>query len=152
MSKTDHAHHDLMLRCPATLHTVDDVDAALIRLLDTLGVTERRFEMRIVCREALLNAVIHGSDQHADRTIEIQIDADADALQLRIADEGTGFLHTGTHHIPTAIADGGRGLPLMHHYSDELMFNAAGNEVTMRFHFGGDPHHVTAPELEENAP
>jgi CheY-like chemotaxis protein/anti-sigma regulatory factor (Ser/Thr protein kinase) len=110
--------------------------------------------------EALLNAYYHGtlevsselkdidrddfqtvSEQrrlqspYCDRRIEVRVELHPQDVTLSIRDDGPGF-------DPTTLPDPldadnqdrpcGRGVMLMRSFMDEVSFNAAGNEVTMR--------------------
>ena len=57
-----------------------------------------------------------------------------DSARFVISDEGAGFdtsIASSSKEAESMHGDGGRGLMLMHTFMDEVVFNEAGNQVTM---------------------
>jgi serine/threonine-protein kinase RsbW len=97
------------------------------------------FSVRLALEEALVNAIKHGNQMDRSKTVRIAYRLLPDHLEIHITDEGTGFDPCEVPD-PTAVENlerpCGRGLMLMKHYMSEVVFNARGNSVLMRKHFG----------------
>lgn len=71
---------------------------------------------------------------YKDRQIFVEASASKKEIKIVIRDEGKGF---DTSKVPDKVdgdlfaAESGKGLVLMKSFADELIFNEAGNEVTM---------------------
>jgi len=74
------------------------------------------------------------SEPYKDRTVHVEASASKSELRITVADQGKGF---NIEHVPkpedskVLDTESGRGLVLMASFTDELIFNDAGNEVTM---------------------
>jgi serine/threonine-protein kinase RsbW len=124
--------HGFRARLSATLESIDAADAAVTGFLSEHDVPVDRFAVRILLREALLNAVTHGSDACPAREVRLELARDDDALVLTVVDDGPGFdwrQHSGEHDT---LGDGGRGLALMLLFAAQVTFNERGNAVTLR--------------------
>lgn len=123
--------HDsgLRMRMAASLESIDEADAALIALLDDLQAPVDRFAIRILLREAVLNAVTHGSGSNPAKTVECRVEAGPSGLSLDVWDDGPGFDWRGAPRELDITGDGGRGLPLMRTYATEMTYNDKGNHL-----------------------
>jgi anti-sigma regulatory factor (Ser/Thr protein kinase) len=125
------------------------------------GVTNEQEQLRVAValEEALLNAIIHGNLQvtselrersddafrnlverrrrdpeYASRRVRLNCDVDADRARIVIRDEGPGF---DVRRLPDPrdpcylTRASGRGVLLMRTFMDEVVYNDAGNEVTL---------------------
>ncbi len=86
--------------------------------------------------EAVNNAIIHGNKSDVEKKVCIDIDANGNAMKIRIKDEGEGFDYKKVPD-PTAPENieniHGRGVFLMTKLSDDIKFNQNGTEVEMTF-------------------
>ena len=122
----------MLVRMPATLDSIDEADAAISGRLERVVPPSDLFAARIILREAVLNAVTHGSGNDACKQVEVAVEFDKDGVTMKVRDEGAGFdwaRATGDFDI---TGDGGRGLALMRIYSSDMTFNASGNCVVLR--------------------
>jgi CheY-like chemotaxis protein/anti-sigma regulatory factor (Ser/Thr protein kinase) len=72
-----------------------------------------------------------------DRRIYVDLQVSPSEARFLIRDEGTGFIRAGMPERgdPRGLQrGGGRGLVLMRNFMDEVLFNEAGNEVTLVKH------------------
>ncbi|MGB7325817.1 MAG: response regulator [Rubripirellula sp.] len=71
---------------------------------------------------------------YKDRHVHVEATASKDEIRVVVRDEGKGF---NTSELPSREdaqvldTESGRGLVLMRSFTDELIFNSTGNEVTM---------------------
>lgn len=74
------------------------------------------------------------SEPYKDRLVHVEASASKDEIRILIRDQGKGF---NTSEIPVGgdpkllDTESGRGLVLMASFTDELIFNEKGNEVTL---------------------
>jgi len=94
---------------------------------------ENRSGLMIVLRELLLNALIHGNKNVAERHIKCRIEKLEKArLRIEVEDEGSGFayqsidmrLPENPRHLKR------RGYVLINALSDRIEFNSSGNCIT----------------------
>lgn len=74
------------------------------------------------------------SSPYKDRRIFVMADLDRTQVRFNIRDEGPGFDHAAVPTPEEVVASGelqGRGLAKMHLFTDELLFNDEGNQVTL---------------------
>jgi anti-sigma regulatory factor (Ser/Thr protein kinase) len=119
----------------ATLENIDRADKLVCAFLDALRVAVDRFAVRLLAREALLNAVMHGSQLDPCREARFTIGCDDEAVVMTVEDDGPGFDWRAHRGIRSERASGGRGVSLMRLYATEVFFNATGNCVTLRRRF-----------------
>lgn len=84
--------------------------------------------------EALTNAIEHGNAEDESKIVEIEAVWEGTELNLRIKDEGEGFL---AEDVADPRCGGGifgargRGLLLMRKMMDSVIYNDRGNEVSL---------------------
>lgn len=121
-----------------------DVDAghnAIEQLMSALAEShwEGRdsFHIQMAAEEAMVNAVMHGNKQAADKSVEIEFRVSPQTVYMRFRDQGDGF-------CPDTLPDprddahlectNGRGVMLINEMMNEVTYNKCGNEVTMIKH------------------
>jgi serine/threonine-protein kinase RsbW len=117
---------------PAAARSVqDDIE----RSLKDLHYDERDiFSVKLALEEALVNAIKHGNQMDRTKKVRIHYCITARRLEIDIADEGPGF---APDDVPDPMAPEnlerpcGRGLLLMRHYMNEVIFHPPGNRITM---------------------
>ena len=87
------------------------------------------FDVILVMREALTNAVKYGSGENSKKKIKYSLKIQSDSLIMRVEDEGKGFdwkkkLKKG---IPMTDSSNGRGLAIMKSYFHIIEYNKKGN-------------------------
>lgn len=123
------------MRLPATLDHIDRADEELGRFLTGLKRPIDLFAVRILLREALLNAITHGCGQNPDLEVDVTIEVDEAGVVLTVCDPGPGFAWADRPLQFDIAGDGGRGLPIMHTYASNVRYNTVGNEVCLRREF-----------------
>lgn len=97
--------------------------------------TADRFNLVLVLKEALTNAVEHGNQFDQAKKVHCLVQLSTKQLLIRIRDEGSGF------EVPKVFSkqnkdlyrERGRGLIIISEYSDKVEFNDRGNEITLIF-------------------
>jgi len=127
---------DIQRTFPAT---AEDVDAMLREIMDALE--KNRFpvgdydEIRLALREALNNAVKHGSGFNAGKKVHVTVRCNLnDGFWISIRDEGAGF---DPDKIPNPTEPenlerfSGRGLFMIRELMDDVKFSDRGREIQM---------------------
>lgn len=76
---------------------------------------------RLCVEEALANAVRHGNQQDPNLSVRIEIEDEDDVCEIRVYDEGNGF-RPDDIALPDSEQIGGRGICLMRHYMEEVVY------------------------------
>lgn len=135
---------------PAILSSVDQAVADSLCFLEERAPQERLFDLKLLLREALLNAVVHGSGADPEKSIQCGLSQDENRLLITVQDNGPGFdwrARMGVEPAPDATS--GRGLMIMKLYSDGVSFNSTGNAVTIIKKF--QPVHAPFPPETKTA-
>jgi serine/threonine-protein kinase RsbW len=120
------------IRFGASLTLVDQAVAETVDFIHSRNVTGSLFEVKLLLREALLNAVIHGSHMNPQQTVTLELLVADGRLTLSVTDQGPGFgWRARLINLPSPEAESGRGLSIMTIYADDVRFNDAGNNVTL---------------------
>jgi serine/threonine-protein kinase RsbW len=101
-----------------------------------------QFSRKIYCKiylatiEAVNNAIIHGNQCDASKTVTITFKIDEDRYIVSIKDEGPGFDFTSVSDPRSSkniYKETGRGIFIMKQYSDKVKFNKEGTLVKLIF-------------------
>jgi len=113
------------------------VENAIEEVTNEIGITQDNYGKILVSTlEAVNNAILHGNQSLAEKTVDIEISFKNNELKIKVTDEGIGF-------IPEMVPDptvpeniellSGRGVFLMSRLADEIKYSKKGNTVTMIF-------------------
>ena len=135
---------DEALVLPSTLSTVETVEAKVTEYAEKAGFDEdTASQLAMVCREAAVNAVLHGNKKDPGKHVNARFTLTADALSIQIADQGGGF---DPSDVPDPLSPegllrpSGRGIFLMRAIMDEVNFRqlSPGTEITLVKHRNRD--------------
>jgi serine/threonine-protein kinase RsbW len=96
--------------------------------------------MLVAVTEAVNNAIQHGNKYDPDKKVIISHEVEPDQISFIITDEGTGFDFmnlpdpTDPDHLEKPT---GRGVFLMKHLADQIIFSENGRVVELYFKTGG---------------
>lgn len=142
MAATTIPTRDLKGNFPATLDNIDVICDKIKELLVSTGHEEQLFSAALLAREALANAVKHGSGNDPDKIVSFSMTIGDTSLSLEVEDEGPGFDWKETTAEETKHDDeSGRGLPIFSYYAEDVEFNEKGNKVFLKMDIsctGGD--------------
>ena len=123
------------IKLPSDLRFLNDVMALLLRHAARFGfLQDDDPQIGIGVGEAVINAIKHGNKNDPAKSVYITAEFSVDETRFTIRDEGEGF---DPASVPDPRLDdnrfkpSGRGILLMRHLSDEVVYNEKGNEVTM---------------------
>ncbi len=121
----------------SVLPSVERVEEAAEKLALQAGFDEdTASHVSMVCREAAVNAVLHGNRYDAHKRVTASFELTEDTLTIRVADEGAGL---DPDQTPDPLAPenlmrtAGRGIFLMRALMDEVHFRqlSPGTEITL---------------------
>jgi serine/threonine-protein kinase RsbW len=127
------------LRLPSDVDCIEEA-VALLTYHCTAGDPGRgrlRFRLQIVLAEAIANAILRGNREDSGKSVDVRAVLVTDEVRLYVTDEGSGF---DPAVVPRSLAPGrledanGRGLFLMRHLADDVVFNPEGNSVCITLH------------------
>ncbi len=122
----------LEISSPATLENVDRIVDEAMRFVSGRLAGDREFDFKLLLREALINAVVHGCGKARDKTVISRFMLDDETVRVTVSDDGPGFDWTKRMDAePEADETSGRGLMILRLYSDGVSYNASGNCVTI---------------------
>lgn len=120
----------VVARITARLEEIDLVDRLAAAWLGFSGLRrEQRDPLVLGVREAVANAVTHGSGLDPERSVEIVFERRNNLARIRVVDQGEGF---DPDAVPDPLAPenlmrpSGRGILLMRAYFDEVDFEFSG--------------------------
>ena len=128
---------ELSLELESQLSQLHRVEAFIESLCDEYNVYNNYFSnIMVAVTEAFLNAVIHGNKLNVSKKILLSFKSSSSGLLFTIEDQGEGF---DIDSIPDPTkekldaSNGGRGIYLIKHLSDEVQFINNGRKIEMLF-------------------
>ena len=148
MSTTQTTPADVRLTLPARPEGVGVVRQALSGVADALDFEEAILaDMKMAVTEACTNVVVHAYDAD-DGTLEVEMRAAEEGLEIVVRDHGSGIQPRPTRHSPPAL---GLGLPLIAALSDAFELrgtSGTGTEVRMTFAYARDSDPAAAHPVQ----
>ena len=118
---------------PAALENVDIVCANIKKLLTGSNSKDILFDVELLAREALVNAITHGSCLDKKKKVTFELRLGCDDIIMEITDAGEGFNWQEEFTKETQlIREDSRGLPIFKYYADEVSYNDKGNKLFMK--------------------
>lgn len=117
---------------PADLKAVDIICNSLKKIFSQQNMEKESHTLILLLREALNNAVIHGSNLDSTKSVTCLVSIDDSQIEMVVKDEGDGF--NWKDQLNACVEPGstsGRGLCIFKMYADQLNFNEKGNEVRL---------------------
>lgn len=116
---------------------IKKVESLLLKLNEIYKIdTERFINFNIAVSEALINAIMHGNKESADKKVFVEINENENSLEVIVKDEGKGF---NLDNIPDPTDTGnlhkehGRGVYIMKLLTDgyDCTFDNSGTKVRL---------------------
>jgi serine/threonine-protein kinase RsbW len=125
----------IAFKMPSELRHLDGVLDYLNERMLMLGIISADdTEVLIALDEAIVNAIKHGNKCDPRKAVHIVAEFSAEGVRFIVADEGPGFERENVPD-PTEpcrlLEPSGRGLLLINHIMDEVLFNQCGNRLEM---------------------
>lgn len=125
------------LELASTPESISVVERMIDDIRNKYNVSEDMFgNMLVATTEAVTNAIYHGNKSDGTKKVSISCTHAPGSIVFTIADEGTGFDY---YNLPDPTApenlekECGRGIFLMKHLTDQLIFSEDGRVVEMSF-------------------
>jgi serine/threonine-protein kinase RsbW len=127
----------LDLTLPGDVNAISPVVESVLRIVTEMGCAAgKEFEIELALREALANAIEHGSGHDPSKEVQCCVACDKErGMLIVVRDPGPGF---DPASIPSPIvgqnlfSTGGRGIYLINQLMDEVRFERGGTEIHMR--------------------
>ena len=122
---------------PGDVNAISPVVERVLGIVNEMGCAAgREFEIELALREALANAIEHGSGHDPSKEVQCCVACDKDrGMLIVVRDPGPGF---DPASIPSPVvgqnlfSTGGRGIYLINQLMDEVRFERGGTEIQMR--------------------
>lgn len=127
----------LDFQLPGTVESIQPaVDEIMKVVADQACARGHEFEVEVALLEALANAVEHGCQGDAEKSIEVCVACEIDrGMLIIVRDPGVGF---DPADIPSPVTganvfeDHGRGIFLINQLMDDVEYRGGGTEIWMR--------------------
>jgi serine/threonine-protein kinase RsbW len=141
LTRCEFQTEDLLVKVDLTIsadaNAITPVVGRVMRVVTEMGCAAgREFEIELALREALANAIEHGSGNDPSKQVECCVACDhARGMLIVVRDPGPGF---DPSQIPSPIvgqalfSTGGRGIYLINQLMDEVRYEKGGTEIHMR--------------------
>ncbi len=135
---------DWRAEMPASLEAVDEY-CERFRIWQTqFGGELNAFEVELLLRELLNNAVIHGSAHDAAKRVFCHLRLKPGRLLMTVRDEGPGFdWALCRRRSPDCVKTCGRGFAILQYYARAVRFNRQGNAITLIKNFNSSEEGTT---------
>lgn len=125
------------LSIPSQIESLPIVETLIDDVCKKIGVHEEVYgNVLIAVTEAVNNAIIHGNQSSGNLVVDVGVYDESQSFLFEVKDRGNGFDHVNLPD-PTAPEniekENGRGIYLMRHLADEVVYNDKGNEVAIVF-------------------
>ncbi len=125
----------------SSLSEIEKICSIILRELDKCGYGDKTIKQYKICIfEMITNAILHGNNNDPSKKAVVFYKVTPISASMSVIDEGDGFDY---NNLPDPLSpenrmkDHGRGVFLMRHYFDEVLFNTKGNRILGRKYHGG---------------
>jgi len=123
----------LELSLPATFEEIEQVCPKIQTFLEQHQLNDLSFDILLGVREALTNAIRHGSNQDPSKEITFSINLVQRHIVIAVTDQGPGFdWQKVMQSCSMNLEESGRGICILGQYFDELKFNSKGNSLELK--------------------
>ena len=117
---------------PATLKAIEQFTRRCRFCWYCLPARTDAFAAELLLREALTNAVIHGSSPDRPRQVRCVIRIRPGRLSITVGDEGVGFdWRSAWKHEALPGSSSGRGMEIIRKYATRVRFSRNGSSTTI---------------------
>jgi len=125
-----------LIEAPSRVECVQDVVYQLALSAVAVGFASPDLDsnLRLALVEAITNAMEHGNKWDENKRVRVFAEMTSGQLKVTVADQGGGFDHrelTNPTDSERLLAERGRGVFLINSIMDQVLYNGAGNEVTL---------------------
>lgn len=134
--RTKSASKELHFSLPSRLEEITPQVNRILAFVQANGFfLEDKFNLVLVLKEALTNAIEHGNKFDADKQVFVSVVPTHKDLTITVRDQGNGFnlYKVFAENKKNLFKERGRGLIIINEYADKVEFNERGNEIRIRF-------------------
>lgn len=141
----------VLLKLTGGVELVDPAVVEIRRSLEERGQPGLLFDMELLAREALLNALNNGAPHSSSGEVRAELNFAPGQVSLRVEDDGPGFDWRDSldRPGPEPFCESGRGLFIMKNYADAVEFNPRGNSVLLTKRVAREDGGMTATESQK---
>lgn len=122
------------LRVPTDVDCIEEAVALLTHhcLVGSHAGDRMRFRLEVVLAEALANAILRGNREDPQKSVHVAVLLRTPEIRIEVTDEGHGF---DPSLVPEPVTphsireERGRGIFLIRHLADQVVFNQRGNSI-----------------------
>lgn len=121
---------------PSDTTVGSEVILCIVENMKRIGWPEQEmYGVHVSLEEAIINAIKHGNQRDPEKKVHVVVKSTAEDFYLKVTDQGPGF---DPHQVPDCTAPenlelgSGRGLLMMRHYMDEVIYNHLGNQLELK--------------------
>ena len=131
----------MKLDVPSDLGVVGDAVELVASHLPPGTLSPRRiaFNLRTALAEALGNAIRYGAGEDPQRKVLVRVELGREFVRIHVVDDGPGFdpSRTPDPTLPENLErEFGRGLFVIRHLVDDVVFNEKGNGICLTLRAG----------------
>ena len=131
--------NNLSIKFPSLIENIRIVESFVDNAKEKFNIDDDIYgNIMVAVTESVNNAILHGNKSDDKKNVMLSLSTKNNILRFVIEDEGEGFDHTDLPD-PTDPENiekpTGRGIFLMKHLSDEVIFNNGGNCIELVFYF-----------------
>ncbi len=137
MLVSDTKNTDQLLTIDSSPANIVYVEPFIVEFCNNHSICDEVYGNMLVCvTEAVNNAILHGNKTDSSKHVTLEIKSANNLVTVFIKDEGPGFDY---NNIPDPTAPenienmGGRGIYLMKHLADLVVFSNEGSFVEIQF-------------------
>jgi serine/threonine-protein kinase RsbW len=122
----------LSLTISSRMAEADSLCLKIRALIESQGLRQACFPVELLARECLSNAMIHGNQLNADKSVLVRLWIEQRWVRLQVTDQGPGFdWRKLCCSAPDDTESHGRGLRICASYAERVRFNRRGNQITL---------------------
>lgn len=128
----------IRIEVPALTENIRMIESFIDNARDKFHLDDDIYgNIMIAVTEAVNNAIKHGSQSDSSKNVNLSLLVDDSTLKFRVEDQGPGFDYM---HLPDPTSPenlekpGGRGIFLMKHLADDVVFLDGGKVVELSFY------------------
>lgn len=136
--KSKEMENTMSLKIPSILENIRIIESFIDHAREHFQFNDDIYgNILIAVTESVNNAIIHGNKEDKDKNVHLKLNVTDAHIYFTIEDEGEGFDYNGLpdptepENIDT---DGGRGIFLMKHLTDEVKFLNNGRTIVLTFY------------------
>lgn len=91
------------------------------------------FELKVIMNELVLNGIMHGNREDRKKSVKLHLALkEDDHIYITVEDEGSGYDYKQViESCEFSMKETGRGILIVRELSERLIFNSAGNRITV---------------------